>query len=138
RLSDAGFIAVARALEGTPWLIVAHMPLRTVLVPTDRIIRNIAMVGAVLLLLGLLAAWLLSRSVTGPLRRLASTADAIAAGDYSRRAHVERADEIGRLARSFDAMAARVDDSHAQLEQRFNQARSLAAQLELTNARLQQ
>lgn len=138
RLSDAGFIAVARALEGTPWLIVAHMPLRAVLAPTDRIIRNIAMVGALLLLLGLLAAWLLSRSVTGPLRRLASTADAIAAGDYSRRAQVERDDEIGRLARSFDAMAARVDDSHAQLEQRFQQARSLAAQLELTNARLQQ
>src|SRR5690606_7885819 len=44
---------------------------------------------------------------------------------------------IGRLARSFDAMAARVDGTHAELQRRFREAQALAAELELANARLQ-
>jgi signal transduction histidine kinase len=130
------FFAYARAIDGTPWSIVAQMPVPGVTARMDAVLRRIALTGMVLLALGLLAAWLLSRSVTRPLGRLGSAADAIAAGDYSRRVHLDRTDEIGRLARSFDAMAARVDDTHAQLEQRFRHAQSLAAELELANARL--
>src|SRR5690606_35057971 len=57
-------------------------------------------------------------------------------GDYSRRAHFERGDEIGRLARSFDAMVSRIDGTHGELERRFREAQSLAGELELANARL--
>jgi signal transduction histidine kinase len=126
----------ARRLTGTPWLLITHMPMAEVTARTDQILKRIALLGLVLLALGLLAAWLVSRSVTRPLGQLGGVADALATGDYSRRARFERADEIGRLARSFDAMAARVEGTHAELQRRFREAQSLAGELELTNARL--
>jgi signal transduction histidine kinase len=63
-------------------------------------------------------------------------ADALASGDYTQRTGLRRDDEIGRVARSFDTMASHIDESHAQLEQQFNAARTLALELENTNALL--
>ena len=130
-------LAHAVALNGTPWLLVTNMPMTAVTGRMDAVLKRIAVLGLVLLVLGFIAAWWVSRSVTRPLRQLGGVADAIAAGDYSRRAHFDRHDEIGRLARSFDAMAARVDATHAELQRRFREAQALAAELELANARLQ-
>lgn len=48
-------------------------------------------------------AWFLTR----PLDKLSQTAQALAAGDLSRRSGVQTQDELGALAREFDAMAAR-------------------------------
>lgn len=49
------------------------------------------------------AAWVLTR----PLDKLSKTARALAAGDLACRTNIQTADEIGQLAREFDAMAAR-------------------------------
>ena len=136
RDDGAEYLAYTRLLHDTPWLLVTHMPMSAVTARTDHVLKRLGMVGAFLLALGLLAAWFVSRSVTRPLSQLGGVADAIAAGDYSRRAHMDRVDEIGRLARSFDAMAARVDGTHAELERRFREAQALAGELELANARL--
>lgn len=57
-----------------------------------------------LLICGLLSystAWVLTR----PLDRLSQTAKALAVGDLTRRANIRTQDEIGDLAREFDAMA---------------------------------
>ena len=55
--------------------------------------------------LGLLSAIVLSTSVGQPMARLASVAQAIAAGDLKQRINLRRRDEIGRAANAFDAMA---------------------------------
>jgi two-component system OmpR family sensor kinase/two-component system sensor histidine kinase BaeS len=58
-------------------------------------------VGAVALVLGSF----LFRQITAPLSALSAAAEAIAAGDLSRTVGVSSNDEIGRLGRSFNAMA---------------------------------
>ncbi|MEV4630746.1 diguanylate cyclase [Micromonospora sp. NPDC049523] len=62
--------------------------------------------GAVLLagLLAVLAAWRLARSTTRPLTELASAVDRVADGDLTARVPVNRPDEVGRLARTFNRM----------------------------------
>src|SRR5262249_26762790 len=50
----------------------------------------------------------LSRSITRPLEQLTATADAFGRGDFSARSGIVRDDEVGRLARSFDQMAERI------------------------------
>lgn len=50
----------------------------------------------------------LSRSITRPLEQLTATADAFGRGDLSARSGIARDDEVGRLARSFDQMAERI------------------------------
>jgi signal transduction histidine kinase len=54
---------------------------------------------------GVLAALLLARAIARPLGQLAVAADAIARGNFGIRVPAERGDEVGRLARSFNAMA---------------------------------
>jgi two-component system, OmpR family, sensor kinase len=51
----------------------------------------------------------LSRSITRPLERLTSTAEAFGRGDLCARSGIEQNDEVGRLARAFDQMAARIE-----------------------------
>lgn len=120
------------------WVVIATVPTHRVLARTRDVMRRIGLLGLLLLLGGGVTAWLVSRSVTTPLQKLSAAADAVAAGDYGRRTGVERSDEIGRLAGSFDAMASQVGRTHEQLEQRFREARELAAELEQANERLQQ
>jgi signal transduction histidine kinase len=61
--------------------------------------------GVVALVLAALAGWLYSRRLTKPLLAIAAASNDMARGDLSVRAGVARADEIGTLAESFDAMA---------------------------------
>ena len=57
------------------------------------------------LLAAALAAWRLAGSITRPVRELARASKAVAAGDFSGTVPVAAADEIGALARGFNAMA---------------------------------
>jgi two-component system, OmpR family, sensor kinase len=66
-----------------------------------------------LLLAALLALPLINRALR-PLRRVADTAGAIAAGDFSQRANLTRShDEVGRLGMAFDAMVDRLQSAIA-------------------------
>lgn len=52
----------------------------------------------------------LARGMTSPLREMADASTAMAAGDYSRRVTATSADEVGALARAFNAMAAELGE----------------------------
>lgn len=54
----------------------------------------------------LLVVQFLSRGMTSPLREMADAATAMARGDYGRRVRETSRDEVGELARAFNAMAA--------------------------------
>lgn len=71
-------------------------------------------VGGVLLLLGLLS-WLLVRVELRPLERIGRTADAIAAGDLSRRVETTSPrTEVGRLGLALNAMLGRLEQAFAE------------------------
>lgn len=53
--------------------------------------------------------FVVARRLTQPLDRLALVTTAVAAGDLSQRTQIEREDEIGLLARSFDRMAEKLN-----------------------------
>jgi signal transduction histidine kinase len=55
-------------------------------------------------LCAVLAVVRLARAITRPLGALASAADTVSRGDFAVRVEVDRSDEIGRLARSFNTM----------------------------------
>ena len=75
--------------------------------------------GRIFLLLFAVCAGLsyaIARILTRPLDKLAHTAQQLAAGDLSCRTGITSADEIGALAREFDAMAARQEEHVAALQ----------------------
>jgi two-component system, OmpR family, sensor kinase len=81
----------------------------------DRLQRLLLVEGLVIagvLLVLAAASWLLVRVGLRPLERISDTADAIAAGDLSRRVEVtEPRTEVGRLGLAFNAMLARLEEA---------------------------
>ena len=71
--------------------------------------RRLLAAGGVALLVAMLLALVISRSVTRPLTQLASAAEDIAAGNYSRRVDIEGQDELGILGSAFNRMAEAVE-----------------------------
>jgi signal transduction histidine kinase len=117
RPGDRGTVlASAAAVRGTPWLFTVEFPMGTVLAPAGMFLRTMIGIGVIGVTLGLAGAWLLSRQIVQPLRRLTDASDAIAAGDSSRRVQLSRNDELGRLGESFDVMAGQVQESRLRLE----------------------
>lgn len=72
---------------------------------------RLVMAGGAAIVLAAAAGWLISRGLTSPLVALTAVTARMAAGDLSARSEgASRSDEVGTLARSFNEMAARVED----------------------------
>ena len=79
-------------------------------------------VALISVLLAILAASIITRSISVPLHALSVTATQIASGDLGHDADVERRDEIGNLARAFNNMTGQlrnmIDELRAELAER--------------------
>jgi two-component system, cell cycle sensor histidine kinase and response regulator CckA len=75
--------------------------------------------GTFALLCAFLLSWLISRGLSVPLQELVVGTTQIEGGNYSAKVPVRGGDEIGHLARSFNAMSEQVQATHAALEQRI-------------------
>ena len=111
-------IGSARQIARTPWVLWVGLPLSSALAPADRFMRDMIVAAIVLALVGGLAALLISRQMTAPLKEMTLAAHGIEGGDYSRRVKTNRNDELGILAKTFNGMAAQVESARETLEQR--------------------
>jgi len=115
-------------------MVVAQMPSRLIAVPARDYLRSMAPIAVLIVIAGALLAWWGSRRLTKPLVHITGAAEAITLGDLGQRVSVQRDDELGRLARSFNLMAEQVSRSQHDLEAQVAQ-RTQA--LEGTNAELE-
>ena len=92
-------------------LVFASPPARLLLLIwfASNLLPPLAQAGAVALVLSILLALLISRSVAAPLRRVAGAAESIARGETGTRAPVSGPTEVRALARSFNTMADQVE-----------------------------
>ncbi|MBH3462797.1 HAMP domain-containing protein [Pseudomonas putida] len=97
----------------------------------------IAIATALALLVGIVAAWLITRAVVGPLKRVIASAQRIAAGDLVVEAQVAGRDEVGQLTLAMQQMAAGLSGIVSGLQQGIEQlagnAQALSAVTEQTN-----
>jgi signal transduction histidine kinase len=127
------YVAAYARIPQTPFRIISETSYDTLLERPSAFLRRSVIVAATMLLIGIAAAWILSRRITRPLRDLTVAADAISAGDYAHRAPVVGHDETGRLAEAFNTMAEQVRRSHEHLGAQIAESRTLAARLEDAN-----
>ncbi|WP_297843677.1 methyl-accepting chemotaxis protein [Pseudomonas sp.] len=64
----------------------------------------LASIAALALLLGTVAAWIITRQIVTPLQHILKDVDRIASGDLSQNLEVNRRDEVGQLQRSLQQM----------------------------------
>jgi len=103
---------------------------------TDSTLKIIGFSG-VALLVGLLASWLITRLIVGPLRAVIGFAQRIAAGDLRSSEPVDRRDEIGQLMDAMQQMGAGlsrvVSGLQSGIELLSSSAQALSAVTEQTN-----
>jgi two-component system, OmpR family, sensor histidine kinase MtrB len=131
-------------LRGVPWLVVATRvrtdqqepsPLRVYVFASlakerddlDGIQRALIRAGALTLVIALVLAALLGRSVLRPLRRLGRAARSLGAGDLSARVDVRGRDELAQVARAFNESAASLEYTVRELRRMEANARRFAA-----------
>lgn len=98
--------------------IVAEKPASEALAQAINTTLTIVIITVVALLIAVTLGFLVVRRITRPIEALATTADAIRAGDLSQQAAVTSHDEIGALARAFNSMTAQLRELITNLEQR--------------------
>ncbi len=74
----------------------------------QELVPRLLVAGVITLLVSLLAAFLLARSISKPITQLTQATEAIACGHYESRVRATGNDELGRLGASFNTMAEQV------------------------------
>ncbi len=82
------------------------LPTAEVEASVGRVTRTIILVTVIVAALAVLAAWLIARTTTRPVRQLTRAAQGMAAGELGQRITVAGKGEIGQLARAFNEMSA--------------------------------
>ena len=136
-LPDVPVLPRLKAADGTFYVLALDpLPSRGPFSPPFSRVGLVLLLAIALAVSGLVS-YGFARSITRPLERLAASARRLADGDLAARAPVRdasRRDEIGGLAREFDAMAARLA---ALIEARKQLLRDMSHELRSPLARLQ-
>jgi signal transduction histidine kinase len=109
------------AISPLGWMVFVEVPLSEAFAP----LYGAAWRTGLVLVLGLraapLAALVLARRMTGPIRSLQAGAARIGAGELDRRIDIHTGDELEGLADQFNSMAANLHKSYAELEQKVEE-----------------
>lgn len=110
--------------KGLDWLIVVVVPQADFMEQIDANNRMTILLSVGALGLAIVTGILTTRWVTKPILRLNKAAKDIAKGDWEKTLEIERSDELGELAKSFNSMANQLRDSFTTLEQRVTERTS--------------
>lgn len=123
-------------VAGTPWLVSMEFPYSVVVEGSSRFLFWLILLGTIVVACGLLVAWIISKNLTRPLNKLITAVTTLSSGEFTEVA-VERNDEVGKLARSFNEMALNLKDARTRMEEKISEAENLSTQLRKLSAHLQ-
>jgi signal transduction histidine kinase len=114
-------------VQGAPFSVAVVRRMDAILERPTATIRALAVISVLLVVLGGIVAWIISRQLVRPLDELTQAAEAIAEGEYSKRVETDGRDEIGRLGSAFNQMAAKVQEASDHSAQALDQLTQTAA-----------
>ena len=106
---------------GIDWLILITIPETDFTARIDANTRNTIFLSILALTIAIATGILTSRWVTKPIVQLNQAAKDIAKGDWDKTVKLQRCDEVGELASSFNKMAAQLKQSFSTLELRVQE-----------------
>lgn len=110
------------SLEGPRGTLVIRVSTARIATARSQIIRSTAVAGSLAVGLGILAAWLIARSLAKRLKSIGAAASRVAAGDLADVTfHDFRADEIGTLAANFAMMVQQIRELMASRDEQARQ-----------------
>lgn len=113
---------VVFAIDGLGWRTVAIQPAREAFMALNQALTLLIGLSAATLLVSLIVAFAISRSISKPLTNLTETARKFAQQDgFKARAEVSTRDEFGQLANTFNTMAGEIESLIVTLEERVEE-----------------
>jgi PAS domain S-box-containing protein len=97
------------------WILIVHQDRAESLAPVTAAVWTMLITVLIALLCAGILAFGIAQAIGAPIERLTDTAQLIAAGDLRQRLTIDREDEIGQLARSFNAMVEALEQRDTQL-----------------------
>ncbi len=96
---------------GESWYVLCYRQMSVVLAPITESIKSILFIGSALILILVLISQLFGRKIARPLAILDKATAKIGKGDFEYRIDIRRNDEFGNLARSFNRMVKRLQQT---------------------------
>lgn len=110
--------AGAAKVASVDWYVVAFIPQSTLLVPVQAQAQNVVLISILISLAAIAVALGVTQVLVAPILSLTRASELISQGEIDTIAEVRTNDEIGALARGFNAMTAQLRELIAGLEQR--------------------
>ena len=101
--------------------MIAEVPLNVVVSNSIKSLVGSAALALFIIAIAVAAVVISARSIVEPITTLAQITESFAAGKLSARAMIDRQDEIGALAKSYNQMAAQLQETIGSLEQRVTE-----------------
>jgi len=98
--------------------VIAEVPVSLVVTSSFSSLAGSTLLSLFAIAFAITAVVISARSIADPIKDLAQITESYAVGKFSSRANVDRKDEIGALAKSYNQMAAQLQDIIGKLEQR--------------------
>ncbi len=113
---DRGWLGAYSKIPGLGVSVIAQVPESDAYLSGLRFLEKTLLFSVLVLTVSLAVSLLLSSSLTRPLYDLVAATERVARWDFGASVHVRGQDEIGLLARSFNAMAADLQNQQRQLK----------------------
>jgi signal transduction histidine kinase len=115
-------LGVAAALPQLGWTVVVEQPTVEAFAAATALERQLVISISAALLVTIVVGYLFGRSFIGPILTLQRATRAVAAGQLDTRVDIRRADELGDLEASFNAMADRLIELQEDIKKQERQA----------------
>jgi signal transduction histidine kinase/DNA-binding NarL/FixJ family response regulator len=107
--------------KGLDWSIVVVIPESDFMAQIDANTRNTILLCMAAFIAATVLGILTARWITTPILRLNNAAKSIAKGEWEKTVELDRGDEVGELAKSFNSMATQLQESFSTLEHRVSE-----------------
>ena len=131
--AGAGFYVAYTQIPRTSWYVASTLPDGALLAEAQSVRNKIISIGVLCFAGAIVLSYMIARSISAPLEKLAGIMRETVTGNYALRMDYEGRDELALLSQKFNEMAANIGQSHEQLEARVAER---TRDLELANQKL--
>jgi len=103
-------------IEGLNWVIIAEIDEQEAMIPVYSIRNSILLISVIIAAVVFILAFVISRKITLPLKRLQKASEQIGAGNYNVNLEISSNDEIGLLTEAFNNMTFQIKKQSGLIE----------------------
>jgi PAS domain S-box-containing protein len=114
-------------LPESNWCLITKIDVSEVLEPSDRLVNVFLTLGFFSVLFFLLAGYVMSRIIVGPIHALRRGAEIIKGGNLDYKVGTDKQDEVGELSRTFDEMTTAIKKTRREIDQKVKEQTEVIA-----------